>query len=146
MTTDDSLDLNVLVPHAVIPEEEDACFYLPSMNEAGWRISRPVTGDVVLGFRPDLDRRLLYRKVMGLLTELHIHDFLFVSNGDEGEYIVRDVMRRCMEVERYDQYTILLAFFTDENVGVEGHGAYWATAATQWMAEHPSYPTDSPSA
>ena len=99
-----------------------------SINEDGWYCGGCATK---LGYRPDLDRELIESKVMGFLMDLHTENLVYVSNSDMGDYIAAGVARRCRELGRYDQQTILKEIFADPNMGAEGHAAYWAKQAAE---------------
>ena len=102
-------------------------YYKASVNEDGWRCGR--CGEP-LGYRHDLDTALIDLKVGGLLMDLCDQQLIYVSNGTEGMVIEENVVQRCRELGRYDQYTILREILADLNVGVDSHADYWAKKAT----------------
>ena len=104
-------------------------FYYPAINEEGWRCFCQTK----LGFRPDLDRRLIRTKVSGLLMDLHEHKLLYVSNGSMGDAITENVASECEKRTCYDQQTILALLIGDPNVG--GHAEYWRKESEKWIAE-----------
>jgi len=99
----------------------DNCFYHNAINEDGWFCS--CCGE--LGFRPDLDKKFLWRKIDGILQDLHEHKFINVSNGSQGEFIVHNVYDACFKEERFDQYFILKEILNEPNIDVKGHSDYW---------------------
>jgi hypothetical protein len=100
---------------------DDNCFYHNATNEDGWFCS--CCGE--LGFRPDLDRKLLYIKISGILQDLNQHKFVYVSNASQGEFIVRNVFEECKNKRRYDQYFILREILNEPNIDVKGHSSFW---------------------
>lgn len=110
----------------MVYEPGDVQFY-PAPNEDGWK----EIGGEELGYRPDLDREHIYTKVMGLQLDLHQQNFIYVSNGTQGEWITDWVTRRCEKLQRFDQYTILKLIFECPEVGVERHAEFWAQRARE---------------
>ena len=96
-------------------------FYYPAINEEGWKCSCGFK----FGFRPDLDKKMLYTKIDGILQDLVSNGFVWVSNGTSGICIVNNVMQRCLKEDRFDQYSILLFLFQEGNIDVEGHAKFW---------------------
>lgn len=106
--------------------------YRPNVNEA-WTCFCQTD----LGFRPDLDRRLLEIKIRGLLFDLHESRYIYVSNGSMGDIVVANTADECRKQDRYDQATILKLLLSDANI--DGHIAeFWANRAERWLMEHPS--------
>ena len=97
-------------------------FYYNSINEDGWTCT---TCKQQLGYRPDFDRDLIEKKVMGLLMDLHEGKFISVSNGSHGEDIVTYVSRRCKKLRRYDQISILKLICETQ----KSHMAFWKEEA-----------------
>ena len=112
-------------------DHKDSTYYYPAINEKGWKC---VDCKEELGFRPDLDRSLIWKKVDGLLQDLHGHNFLYVSNGSMGEAITHNVVAECQKRDRYDQHTILALLICDPNIS-SNHAEYWAAQATQKLRE-----------
>lgn len=100
-------------------------YYFNATNEDGWLCTACKTE---LGFRPDLDRRLIYTKVMGILMDLHTHKFIYVSNASHGDGIKATVVNMCKEKDAYDQYSIIS--FILECVGAKSHAEYWRQKST----------------
>jgi hypothetical protein len=99
-------------------------FYHNAINEDGWQCH---CGEV-LGFRPDLDRLLIFSKVMGIMQDLHEHKFIYFSNGTEGESICEYITERCNKEKRYDQYFIIKEIFA---IRWEGHSDFWKKKAEE---------------
>lgn len=93
-------------------------FYHNSINEDGWIC---FCGEI-LGFRPDLDKKLIWSKVMGIMQDLHENKFIYFSNGSEGEGICEYLVNRCEEEKRYDQYFIIRELFV---IKWKLHSDYW---------------------
>lgn len=103
----------------------DDLYWKLTINENGWQCGfcgGPAGGEPP-GYRPDLDRddEMLYRKIEGILAALHDAEFLYVSNGSEGDSICLDVAARCKKRGKFDQYTIIQQLFTLR----ASHGDYW---------------------
>lgn len=77
--------------------------YYPAINEEGWK----EVGGESLGYRPDLDYHLTQTKVMGIILDLHHHEFIYVSNGGDGESLAMAVTARCHAELAFDQGSIL---------------------------------------
>lgn len=99
--------------------EHNKAFYYNTINEAGWRCS-DICGQE-LGFRPDLDRKLTWFKVMGILQDLVQNKFISVSNATEGDGITGYVVKKCQEKDVYDQVSILRFILEIDTHHVE----YW---------------------
>lgn len=110
-------------------------FYYRAINEDGWKCDGCNTQ---LGFRPDLDDRLLRQKVSGFVHDLHEAKFIYVSNGTMGEIITENVEGRCRTEDRFDQYAILAYILTDHSL--LGDGDYWRKQRNRWLMEHPGAP------
>ena len=99
-------------------------FYHNAINEDGWQCH---CGEV-LGFRPDLDKLLIFSKVMGIMQDLHEGKFIYFSNGTEGEFICEHIVERCKKEKRYDQYFIIKEIFA---IRWEGHSDFWKKKAEE---------------
>jgi hypothetical protein len=98
-------------------------FYPTPATEAGWKCSAcPFKPGEPPGFSPGLDRSHTQIKVMGLLLDLHNHDFVYVSNGSHGEGLEHTVAERCKAEGRFDQYSILLFIL---EAMTPSHAKYW---------------------
>jgi hypothetical protein len=102
-------------------QNKENIFYCNSSNEDGWRCSCGKE----LGFKPDLDKELIYGKINGLLSDLHENKFIHVSNGTQGEFIVMNVLNECEKQDRYDQLFIIQQILSESNIDVKGHSDYW---------------------
>jgi hypothetical protein len=107
-----------------------------SCNERGWHClcGKPAPNHVnpdEQGFRPDLDRELCREKAACLLLDLHMDDFVYVSNNDMGDAIAAQVAASCKRWNRYDQGTILLAIMTA--IADAGHVKFWQAEAGKWL-------------
>jgi hypothetical protein len=96
---------------------------LSPANETGWQcmdcLRRP--GEPP-GFCPELDREFTETKVNAILEDLNGHQLVYVSNGDQGDWLIMTVAKKCRETGFYDQYSIL-AFLIEELNAT--HAAYW---------------------
>lgn len=105
------------------PLHEHEFYYYAATNEDGWKCcacdEKP--GEPP-GFCPELDRKLIERKVFGLLDDLHNASLVYVSNGCGGDAIVASVAERCRSEGVYDQASIL-AFIVGEDGG--SHAKFW---------------------
>ena len=122
------------VKRACKHDDSDVFFY-PAINEDGWKC---IGCDAKLGFRPDLDDRLLDKKVMGFIHDLHDRKIIYISNGTDGEFIAHNVEIRCRKADRYDQRFIVAAICNDPNV--LGDGGYWRKERNRWLMERPDGP------
>lgn len=109
--------------------------YYPSINEAGWRCVNCLEE---LGHRPDLDRELIGKKVMGLLNDLHESKMVYVSNGSQGEAIMCSVAMQCVREGRFDQYFIIHQILEDPNIDYLGHSDYYRQSPEKKI-EAPQY-------
>lgn len=98
--------------------------YFPAINEAGWKCfgcGELLDGEPN-GYRPDLDRSHLEDKVYGIMSDLHQHDFIWISNSGHGEHVLAEVLPRCRETGLYDQITIM-HYILESSDGT--HAAFW---------------------
>lgn len=91
--------------------EKGACWF-PATNEDGWRC---MDCGEALGFRPDLDEKLIDVKVSNLLMDLDEADLVHVSNGTMGQIISEGVARECRQEGLLDQGSILRKLIADPN-------------------------------
>src|SRR4051812_43195141 len=84
-----------------------------ALNEAAWKCMSCLAE---LGYRPDLDRAHTHTKVHGVLLDFHESQLIYVSNSEMGEVITSNVVRRCQQTDRYDQWTILEYILQDPNM------------------------------
>ncbi len=99
-----------------------------ALNEAAWTC---LDCEADLGFRPDLDRSHTEIKARCILADCHESRLIYVSNGTMGDGIAFNVARRCIEVNRYDQWSILAFILADPNL--DDHGAFWQNRAERWL-------------
>jgi len=107
----------------------DAYYYL-AVNEGGWKCvccSNPVAGDPP-GYSPKLDREEIWRKVSGILNDLHMLNVVYISNGTMGDMLTGTVADICVKKGHYDQYTI-----ASEILGqlTKSHAEFWAKKAKE---------------
>lgn len=101
--------------------EHEYHWYL-AINEEGWRCCS--CGDKPgepPGYSPRLDRDEVQRKVWAVLSDLHDHNFVHVSNGSHGDFLTARVADQCVSTGRYDQKSI--ALFLLESLA--GDGEFW---------------------
>ena len=101
-----------------------------AINEDGWWC---IACGKNLGFRPDLDRKLIWGKVRAILHDLHEEGFIYISNGTEGDCITDCVAEYCEKTQQYDSYTILKQIIL---CLVDVHAKYWKNEAKKWLKEH----------
>lgn len=106
--------------------------WYPATNEDGWKC---LACGKELGFRPDLDQRCAYEKISGLLMELQEREFVYVSNGTEGDIVTENVLTAIRDAGTYDQYSILKAILDEPNIGTERHAEFWHKRAETWLKE-----------
>jgi hypothetical protein len=105
-------------------DRRDWAWYPDPTDEAGWTCcycDGKAPGDPP-GFRPDLDREWTDAKVDAILNAAHEAELIYISSSDEGEYLVRRVVRACHAAGHFDSYSILRAIMEEET---PGHAAYW---------------------
>lgn len=98
--------------------------WTPSHNEDGWQCiqcGRPVKGEPK-GYSPILDKESILEKVDCIMHELHDSDFIYISNGSDGEVTARMVANRCINENRYDQYSIIRFLY---DLQAPDHADYW---------------------
>lgn len=95
-------------------ENYENLFYYPSINEGGWQEVGKVNKK--LSSRPDLDKKLIFCKVRGILTSLHTNKLIYISNGSLGDCIATNVVKQCRKRARYDQYSIMHFIMQDPNL------------------------------
>jgi hypothetical protein len=98
------------------------------LNEDAWRCD---DCPEVLGFRPDLDRRATFTKVRGILLDFHESNLIYISNGTMGDIIAENVVSRCCDTNRYDQWSILAFILEDPNMA--SHAPFWQNRAERWL-------------
>jgi hypothetical protein len=97
-------------------------FWYPAINERGWRCCGcgHAPGEPS-GYSPALDKSCIRSKVNALVHDAHDANFICISNGSAGDGLASLVAVKCIELDRFDQTTILrLLFETDQS-----HVDYW---------------------
>lgn len=103
---------------------------LAPCNEDGWEC---LDCGAHLGFRPDLDDDALAVKVDSVLQALHDQEFVYVSNGTMGEYIVRGVVKEVRALEHLDQQSIIVSILRDPNMAGD-RADFWRRRRAEAMA------------
>jgi len=100
----------------------DQLFWYPAINEQGWKCcSCGHQPGEPAGYSPHLDKACIQSKVYALLMDVSDSKLIYISNGSHGDGMTSLVASRCVELDRYDQTTILrLIFETDAS-----HCDYW---------------------
>ena len=97
-------------------------WHLAPTDEAGWHCSE--CGGLMPGeppgYSPQLDRIAIGSKVDSILQELHMQDFVYVSNSTDGDSTVHVVSEACKNLGAYDQITIIKLICNGH-----GHRKYW---------------------
>jgi len=78
------------------------------------------------GFDPTADRQHTRRKVETVLMSLHDSEVVYVSNGEQGDWIVTHVAKRCAELDAYDQLTVVRLICETMS---DTHADYWRKIA-----------------
>lgn len=104
---------------------EAELFYYNGINESGWKCLRCKEE---LGYRPDLDKKLIRAKITGMLLDLTEAKIVHVSNGSEGEGITEYVALVCEKEDRYDQYFIALVILQRMT---PSHSDYWSNESVR---------------
>jgi hypothetical protein len=108
------------VDEDALEELENQFYWTPdALNEQGWRLSNsdePAPGEPD-GYRPDLDRAMIYTKVHCIaeaMREQHLYEI------PEMEYLSM-AAEACKRRGKYDQYTIIEMLCQVQ----KSHGDYW---------------------
>jgi len=100
----------------------DQLFWYPAINEQGWKCcSCGHQPGEPAGYSPHRDKALIEIKVSGLLHDVADANLISISNGSHGEGMTAIVARRCVDLDRYDQTTILRLIFEAD----ASHCDYW---------------------
>jgi hypothetical protein len=112
-------------------EHESMFWYSAPANEQGWRCANcNFQPGEPPGYSPLHDRDLLHVKVWSILDDLHNHEIVYISNGSEGDVLVRDATTRCREERVVDQESIARVLLQI----VAGDGKYWREKHEQFLA------------
>lgn len=90
-------------------EGRTAFWRVTDCTEDGWRCSdcgERVPGEPP-GYNAFLDKELIGTKVASILQDMHDFSLVYVSNSEQGEYIVATVAEECTRLDIYDQVTIV---------------------------------------
>lgn len=104
--------------------EKGDYWYFPSINEEGWKClnCNGLFPGEPAGYSPTLDVERIDDKVNGLLLDLHEAGFCHISNGSEGDVLVRMISNRCKNENRFDQDAIFHFYY---DLTWHSHSDYW---------------------
>lgn len=105
-------------------KHESFTWRLKPCDETGWTCldcNKPLPGEPP-GFRPDLDRSNTSDKVGGILMDLHMGEFIYMSNNTAGDGLTAAVVAECKRTGFYDQASILLFVL---QIDAASDGPFW---------------------
>ncbi len=79
------------------------------------------------GFSPQADRSHTREKVSAVLMAMHDAGIVYVSNGDQGDWVTHSVAKRCAVEDTHDQTSI--ARYICDIMADARHAAYWREVA-----------------
>lgn len=106
---------------------KEELFYYNSVNEDGWKC---ISCGEELGFRPDLDKKLIDIKVRGILADMYDAKLIYISNGCEGDGITSYVSTQCIKKGRFDQYFIIKCII---DCMYKSHSDYWKKESSSFI-------------
>lgn len=123
--------MKVMHEFAYNPTRKDSCqhqkhqmsWFLSGCNEKGWKCECGFEPGEPAGFSPLHDHHLIEIKVMCILGRLHDEEFIYISNGTEGDFLVGCVANKCAIEGIYDQQSIIR--FILEEVADADHVRFW---------------------
>lgn len=105
-------------------------WHLADCNEDGWKCT---DCGHKFGYRPDFDREHTSSKVDAILFWLVEHDFIYLSNASEADYVRARVTNQCREQNTFDQQSIVHMIAAH---GLDHHAAFWREQAQQFFCKH----------